>query len=131
MYRLREVCIENRPMTGDRSGRIAPVFQHRSVFMSRMCVIFLLTSTFDVDIIYLTGEPEGKHYFPAPAKLDNYFGIAVDFLRVWTAIFYVYKSKLLQSIKQRLRLNSIPRMYSLAPPPTGSKRVQHVPRFPR
>lgn len=44
MYRLREVCIENRPLTGVRSGRIALVL----VALGRFILI---------------GIPEQKHLF--------------------------------------------------------------------
>lgn len=55
-----------------------------------------------------------------PAKINYLRKIVVDFLRVWTAIFYAYNSVLQQSVPQRIQSAVIPHMYSYAPPPTGS-----------
>ena len=58
-------------------------------------------------------HPPGENQF-------NLRKIVVDFLRVWTAIFYAYNSVLQQSVPQRIQSAVIPHMYSYAPPPTGS-----------
>ena len=55
----------------------------------------MLHFLYDWLIIDLTGQPEGNHYFPAPAKTQ--LKIVVDFLRVRTAIFYFSNSELQRS----------------------------------